>query len=78
MSRRLFYFVQPVLAEGRRLVGGVRREYGCATEAEQAGQALSELVPGVLVYMVEGDPEQDWWEEPELLARHGRVPELAA
>ena len=77
MSRRVFYVVQPVLAEGSRLVGGSPREYGSATEAERAGQVLSRQTPGVLVYMVEGDPEHDCWDEPELLARHGRTPDAA-
>ena len=78
MSRRLFYVVQPVLAEGSRLVGGSPREYRSAREAEQAGRALSRRASGVLVYMVEGDPEHDCWEEPELLARHGLTPDAAA
>ena len=77
MSRRLFYVVQPVLAEGARLIGGNPREYPSATDAEQAGRQLSREVPGVLVYMVEGDPEHDCWDEPELLACYGRVPEPA-
>ena len=75
MSRRLFYFVQPVLRDGGRLVAGEPRAYGCATDAEQAGEALSGRVPGVLVYMMEGDPDHGGWDEPELLARYGRAPE---
>ncbi len=78
MGRRLFYVVQPVVEVGSALAAGEARAYGCATDAEAAGAALSRRAPGVVVYMVEGDPEHECWDEPELLALYGRMPDHAA
>ena len=47
-------------------------------EARQLGAALSKRAGGVVVLRVVGNPEADYWEEPEILARHGDAPREVA
>ena len=62
MRKRLFYFAQRAGAEPV--------ECASAAAAERLAAALR---PPAAAFMVEGDPEAGWWDEPELLVRYGEA-----
>ncbi len=65
MPPRLHYYVQ---AEG-----GALEEFSCASDAEAAGETHARRGRPAVAYMIWGDPEAECWDEPDLLAEHGRA-----
>lgn len=55
-------------------VPGETRQYRNRGEALTVGQLAAKRATGVAVYEVVGEPVQDLWREPRLLAQHGSVP----
>lgn len=76
MTVRTVYCVQSYGGAPGHLVAGKLRQFGTSTEALEMGKELSARAPGVLVFEVSGEPDFDSWEEPKILARHGRLPSL--
>lgn len=71
MGVRLHYFARPIHRRDGRLEGGEALHFLGALDAEEGGRLLSRMVDGVVVYQQMADPENDIWEEPEILAVHG-------
>lgn len=74
MARRTVFCVQTYGRKDGRLVGTQRHEFTSATEAEDLGRRLAVTAAGVVVFSVEGDPEAEAWDEPEIFAVHGEAP----
>jgi hypothetical protein len=68
--------VQAYQAGALGLALGEKRLYRSATEAEEVGLALSRRAAGVLVYAVNGNPEEERLGRDDLLAAHGDVPSI--
>lgn len=68
------YIAQPVVRIGERLECGTARAFASAVDAEAVGAQLARHAVGVIVYELWGDPENEVWEEPEVLAVYGEVP----
>lgn len=77
MRRKTYYCVQAY----RRSGGGLRKidllRFTSATEAEEVGDKLHPHVAGVMIYVLEGDPDTEVWGEPAVWAALGEVPEVA-
>lgn len=72
------FCVQTYWRAGRRLEMGQLRQFADEAPAREAGLALSKRMPAVLVYAITGEPEADFWDEPQLLEKYGAVPAGAA
>jgi hypothetical protein len=80
MSRVTNYVVQPYIS-GRG--AGLKADSPTSCKSADAGRRMAEkMAPGklgVVAYSTSGDPESgDYDEEPEILFRSGRLPELFA
>lgn len=76
MSRRTVFCVQAYRRVGGRLEPGALQQFTCATEAEAAGERLSAVSAGVIVYSVEGAANGEILGDPELFAAIGEVPRV--
>lgn len=74
----VIYCVETFWRNGRKLERGQLRQFADPATAQAVGQELGERMPGVLVYSITGEPEADYWDEPEEIARYGDVPAQAA
>ncbi|MCZ4109558.1 hypothetical protein O3U67_15820 [Brevundimonas diminuta] len=75
MTKRLFYFAIPISRHQGRLLGGEPLRFLSALDAEEGGELLARMSEGVVVYQQLGDPENDVWDDPELLAVYGDITE---
>lgn len=67
------FIAQPIVRVGDQLMQGAARAFSSAMDAEAAGERLAETTAGVIVYEIWGDPENDVWEEPMIIAVHGQA-----
>jgi hypothetical protein len=75
MTVRTVFCVQPYRGRFGRLEPLRMQQFASASEALAAGRALTERASGVLVFRVEGEPDFGEWAAPEVLARHGELPD---
>lgn len=68
------YCVETFWRNGRKLERGQLRQFAEPQLAEAVGRELGARMPGVLVYSVTGEPDADYWGEPEEIARYGDAP----
>lgn len=76
MARVTVFGVQAYTGRGE-LRRGALREYQDRDEALAVGELLAAHVPAVIVFRVTGEPDFDAWEEPQVIARHGRAGEVS-
>jgi hypothetical protein len=57
------------------LAPGDLRHFRSETLARNAGAVASHHAVGVLVYILNGEPEFDTWSDPTVIARYGVTPE---
>lgn len=74
VSRLTVFCVQSYRAAEGRLQRDGYLQFTSATEAETAGERLSARADGVAITVMDGYPEADAWNEPELFASVGRIP----
>ncbi len=77
MAKKTIYCVQTYSGGKREFIKGPLRQFKTPDEATAMGAELSRRVPGVIVFSVSGEPDFDCWDEPAVLAVHGRVPREA-
>lgn len=77
MARRTLYLTQTFWRSGKRLEPGQQRQHRNADHAHQQAHRLAQTASGVIVFSVEGYPDEDYWEEPVVLERIGAVPTSA-
>ncbi|WP_341020732.1 hypothetical protein [Brevundimonas diminuta] len=73
MARRLHYFARALVRVDGRLQGREPLHFLSAQDAEDGGMMLARLADGAVAYQQLGDPENDIWDDPELLAVYGEV-----
>ena len=78
MVVKTIYCVQTYRGSRTRLALGALQQFGHSDEALQRAEEIKDRVAGCAVLRVRGDPSIDCWEEPEVLATFGLVPEPAA
>ena len=74
MGIRTIYCVQTFAGARGRQEKGRLTQFAAETDALELAGAMRDRVAGLIVYRVSGEPEFDWWDEPVVLERHGRVP----
>ena len=75
MARQLHYFARPLVLVDGQLQGGERMHFFSAQDAEEGARLLARMAIGAVAYQQLGDAEHDIWDDPELLAIYGEVPE---
>lgn len=75
MAVKTVYCVQAFRGSQKRLVAMSLRQFGYREAALQGAEEIKETVAGCVVFRVRGDPAIDSWDEPEVLATFGLVPE---
>lgn len=76
MARKTIYCAQAFWLRGGRLAGGEVHQFLNEERALEGGLVLLTGSDGVAVFSVEGHPDEDLWEEPQLIETFGRVPAL--
>ncbi len=71
---RTIYCVQPYRRTAGRLVKCDLRRLLSQDAALRAARAMKGAADGVVVFVVFGSPEADYWSEPRLIAKAGDVP----
>lgn len=74
MVMRTVYCVQPYRGSPGRFEPGVLHQFGTSAEALTVAAKMQASARGLLVFEVRGEPDFDFWEEPEVLAVYGDVP----
>ena len=74
MARKTIYCAQAFWRRGGRLVGGEVRQFLNEERARQGGEILLTGADGVAVFSLEGYPDVDLWDDPQLIEALGDVP----
>ena len=74
MARKTIYCAQPFWRRGGRLVGGEVRQFLNDERAMAGGEILLTGADGVAVFSLEGHPDEDLWDEPQMIALLGDTP----
>lgn len=68
------FCVQTFWRQGFKMEPGQLHQFADEQEARAVGKRLSARRPGVVVYSVRGQPEEDFWSDPLIIARYGEAP----
>lgn len=74
MARKTIYCAQAFWRSRRGLEPGVIHQFLNADRAIQGGKILAAGADGVAVFSLTGEPDVDYWDEPELIATYGSAP----
>lgn len=74
MIRRTVYCVEPYRGKAGRLAADFVQEFSCETAARRFGRTLRAIVPAMVIYMREVEPEYGARGDVTVLDRYGRVP----
>lgn len=74
MRRTMIYCAQAFWHREGRLVAGEVHQFSSAERAIAGCEILAQGSAGAATYSLTGDPEVDFWEEPQILATFGDVP----
>lgn len=69
------HFVQIFKQQGKQIVAGQPERCKSQQAAESKGEKAAAYAAGVIVFAVESDILTDYYGDPVVLARYGRVPE---
>lgn len=73
-NRITIFGVQTFVAKGARLIAEVPRSAKTSEEALRLARNLASRKAGVIAFSACGEPEIDCFDDPIILAEHGRVP----
>lgn len=78
MARKTIYCAQPFWRRRHGLAGGVVHRFVTEERALSGGEILSRSADGVAVFSLTGEPDVDFWDEPQVIATFGSVPVCTA
>lgn len=76
MPRKTIYCAQPFWVRRGRLAGGQVHQFLNEERAREGADVLMLGADGVAVFSVEGHPDEDLWEAPQMIATYGSVPSM--
>lgn len=74
MARKTIYLTQTFWRSGKRLEPGQQRQHLNEDRAREEGRRIAKAASGVVVFSVDGYPDEDYWEDPVVLETIGAVP----
>lgn len=76
MAKKRIYLAQGFWLRSGRLVGGEPMPFHTEARAIAGATILLQGAAGVTVYSVEGHPDEDLWDEPQIIVQLGATPSI--